>query len=141
MFLLRLYQLKTMQHQQLRSGFKRTINWNKYEPKFSTERYNQYLDFLIDPSFQAVNRLFVLPFENEDDRKVHTEYYFSEVEIKDYNVMTDGKNIFDQTIRSNMKTYDNIKKLEQVKMMITQLVVCWIIRKQQTLDAELKAMQ
>ena len=40
-----------------------------------------------------------------------------------------------------MKTYDNIKKLEQVKMMIIQLVVCQIIRKQQTLDAELKAMQ
>ena len=82
------------------------------------------MDFLIDPSFQAVNRLFVLPFENEDDRKVHTEYYFSEVEIKDYNVVIDEKNIFDQTIKSNMKTYNNIKKLEQVKMMIIQLVVC-----------------
>ena len=82
------------------------------------------MDFLIDPSFQAVNRLFVLPFENEGGRKVHTEYYFSEVEIKDYNVVIDEKNIFDQTIKSNMKTYDNIKKLEQVKMMIIQLVVC-----------------
>ena len=48
--------------QQLKSGFKRTINWNKNEPKVSPERRNQYLNFLIDPSFQGVNRLFVLSF-------------------------------------------------------------------------------
>ena len=77
--------------QQLKSGFKRTINWNKYQPKVSPERRNQYLDFLIDPSFQGVNRLFVLSFENEEDRKVHTGYYLPKVEIKDYNVMIDGK--------------------------------------------------
>ena len=48
--------------EQLKSGFKRTINWNKYQSKISTEAQNQYLDFLINPSFQRVNRLFVLPF-------------------------------------------------------------------------------
>ena len=37
--------------QQLKSGFKRTINWNKYQPKVSTKVPKQYLDFLIDPSF------------------------------------------------------------------------------------------
>ena len=79
--------------QQLKSGFKRTINWNKYKPKVSPERQNQYLDFLIDPSFQEVNKLFVLSFQNEEERKVHTEYYLSKVEIKD-NVMIDGKNFF-----------------------------------------------
>ena len=46
--------------EQLKSCFKRTINWNKYQTKVST--INQYLDFLIDPSFQGVNRLFVLSF-------------------------------------------------------------------------------
>ena len=51
--------------EQLKSGFKRTINWNNYQTKISTKRQNQYLDFLIDPSFQGVNRLFVLSFENE----------------------------------------------------------------------------
>ena len=92
---------------QLKSGFKRTINWNKYQSKVSTERQNQYLDFLIDPifnqylhllidflSFQGVNRLFVLLFENEGNRKVQTEYYLPKVELKDYNVITDGKNFF-----------------------------------------------
>ena len=44
--------------EQIRSGFKRTINWNKYQPKVSPEWQNQYLD-LIDPSFQGVNRLFI----------------------------------------------------------------------------------
>ena len=52
--------------QQLKAGFKRTINWNKYQSKKSTKAQNRYLDFLISPSFQGVNRLFVLSFENED---------------------------------------------------------------------------
>ena len=42
---------------QLKSGFKRTINWNTYQSERSTERRNPYLDYLIDPSFQGVNRL------------------------------------------------------------------------------------
>ena len=53
----------------LKSGFKRTINWNKYEPKVTVEQQNQYLDFLINPSFQGVNKFFVLSFEDNDGRK------------------------------------------------------------------------
>ena len=95
-------------HEQLKSCFKRTINWNKYQLKISPERQNQYLDFLIDPRFQGVNRLFVLSFENENDRTVHTKYYLSNVEIKDYNVMIDGKNFFDQPVKSSVRKYDKI---------------------------------
>ena len=84
--------------QQLKSGFKRTINWNKYQTKVSTERVNKYLDFLIGPSFQGVNRFFVLSFENEGDRKVHTGYYLPKAEIKYYYVMIDGKIFLDQNI-------------------------------------------
>ena len=51
--------------EQLKSGFKRTINWNRYQPKVSTERPNQYLDFLIGISFLGVNTLFVLSFGAE----------------------------------------------------------------------------
>ena len=50
--------------QKLKLGFTRKINWNKYQTKVSTEGENQYLDFLIDPSFQGVNRFFNLSFEN-----------------------------------------------------------------------------
>ena len=45
---------------------------------------NPYLDYLIDPSFQEVNRLFVLSVENTTDRTVHTQIYFQTVEVKDY---------------------------------------------------------
>ena len=51
-------------------------------------------------------------FENEDDRKIHTAYYLPKVEIKDCNVMIDGKNVFDQPVKYKMRTYDNIRKIE-----------------------------
>ena len=50
--------------QQLKSVFKWKVNWNKYQSKKLTKRQNQYLDFLISPSFQRANSLFVLYFEN-----------------------------------------------------------------------------
>ena len=77
--------------QQLKSGFKRTINWNKYLSKVTIQAPCKYLGYLIDPSFQGVNRSFVLSFESNADRTAHTKYYLPTVEIKDYNVMTDGK--------------------------------------------------
>ena len=80
--------------EQLKSGFKKTINWNKYQPQVSPERQNQYLDFLVDPSFQGVNRFFVLLFENEAQRISNKRYYLSTVEIKNYSVMIDGQKTF-----------------------------------------------
>ena len=65
---------------------------------------------LADPSFQGVNRLFVLSFESEDDRRSHSNYYLPKVEVKDYNVMIDGKNLFDQPKNNDIKTYENITK-------------------------------
>ena len=97
--------------QQLNSGFKTTINWNKYESNVKTFARNRYLNNLINPSFQVVNRLLVLSFENEDERKSQSTYYLPKVEIKDYNVMIDSKNFFDQPINSMAKTYENIRKI------------------------------
>ena len=54
-----------------------------------------YLDYLIDPSFQGVNRLFVSSFGNTTDRTLHTKYYLPTIEVKDYNVIIDGQNVFD----------------------------------------------
>ena len=48
--------------EQLKPGFKRTINWNKYQPNVWPEGQNKYLDLLNDPSFQEVNRPFALSF-------------------------------------------------------------------------------
>ena len=85
--------------QQLKSGFRRTISWNKYQLKISTERPNEYLDYLIDPSFQGINRLFVLSSEDNAHRTKHTGYFLLKIEIKDHNVF------FDQPVKSDPRTY------------------------------------
>ena len=76
---------------QLKHGFKRTINWNKYIAKPELLAQNTNLNYLIEPSVQGVNRLFVLAFENDDQRTSNKRYYIPNVKIKDYNVMIDGK--------------------------------------------------
>ena len=97
--------------EQLKSSFKRTINWNKYQPKVSVQALNPYLDLLINPSFQGVNRLFDLLFEGKDNRIVNTKYYLPTVEINYYNVMIDGQNFFDQRVKNNLITHDDIRKI------------------------------
>ena len=77
--------------EQIKSGLKRTINWNKYEPKVTIQERNRYLDLLINPSFKGVNRLFVLSFQNNNGRTNYTRYYLPLVEMKDYNVVVDGR--------------------------------------------------
>ena len=77
---------------QLKSGFKRTIIWNKYLSKPEPLLQNPNLNHLIEPSFQGVNRHFVLAFENDAKRTSNKKYYIPNVEIKDYNVMIDAKN-------------------------------------------------
>ena len=51
---------------QLESRFKRITNWSKYQYKIREQTQNQYLDFLTDPNFQGVNRLFALSYEDKD---------------------------------------------------------------------------
>ena len=60
---------------------------------------------------QGVNKPFVLSFENTTGRTVHTKYYLPTVEIEDYNLTIDGQNIFDQPLKNNLRTYDNIRKI------------------------------
>ena len=51
--------------QQLKSGFKRMINWNKYQSKVTTETRNEYLDYLVDQNFEGISKIFVLRFWNK----------------------------------------------------------------------------
>ena len=67
---------------QLESGFKKTINWNKYQSKQIDQEQNRDFDYLNDSITQVVSRLFVLLFENRTDRTVHTGYYIPKVETK-----------------------------------------------------------
>ena len=65
----------------------------------------QYLDFLIDPSFQVVNWLFVLSFENEAQRISYKRYYLPTREIEDFNVRIDRQNFFDHPVRNDLITW------------------------------------
>ena len=98
--------------QQLKSGFKPTINWHKYNSKSETLNVpNPYLDFLINPSFLGVNRLFVLPFNALQNRTGYSRYYLPTAKKEDYHVMIDGRNFFDQSIKNDIKTYESIRKI------------------------------
>ena len=95
---------------QLKSGSKRTISWNKYVSKFKLLARNRNINHLIEPSYQGENKLFVLAFEYDTQRTSNKRYCIPNVEIEDYNVIVDGKNFFDQPIKNNKVTYENIRK-------------------------------
>ena len=94
--------------EQLKSGFIITIKWNKYISQMSNQNKNNNLNYLIDPTFSNVNRLFVLSFENEDDRTSYYKYYMPNVEIKDYNIRIDGNAFFKLPIKNIEVTYEKI---------------------------------
>ena len=141
--------------QQLKSGFKRVINWNKYLSKPELLRRNPNLNYLIEPSFQGVNRFFVLALENDAQRTSYSGYYLQNVEIKDYNIMINGENFFDQPIKNNKVTYENIRKiatgqgddnttgclLDYSYFMDTYKMIVVDLSKQQVLDADPRAIQ
>ena len=78
--------------QQLKLGFKKVINWNKYLSKLELLAQNPNLSHLVEPSFQGVNRLFILAFENDDHRSSTRRYNLPTVEIKHYNIMINAEN-------------------------------------------------
>ena len=66
---------------------------------------------MTDPTFTKVNRLFVLSFENEDDRTSFSKYYQPNVQIKDFNVLINGKSFFDMPIKNEQETYKQITEI------------------------------
>ena len=86
---------------QLKSDFKRTLNWNKYMAKPELLRRNPNLNHLVEPSFQAVNRRFALAFEKDAQRKSSKIYYLPNVKIKDCNGMIDGETFSDRPMKNN----------------------------------------
>ena len=61
--------------EQLRTGFKRTITWNKERSEMTNQTKNNKLNYLINPTFCKVNRFFVLSLENENDITSFSKYY------------------------------------------------------------------
>ena len=66
---------------------------------------------MVEPRFKGVNRLFVLAFEYEAQRISHSSYYLTNVELNDYNIMINEEKIFDQPVKDNNVTYENIRKV------------------------------
>ena len=97
---------------QLKSGFKRTIKRNKYRSEMTNQTQTNNFNYLIDPTFNKINSLFVLSFENEEDRISFSKYYTPEVEIKDFNVLIHGKIFFDVSVKKK-EAYENIIEISK----------------------------
>ena len=85
----------------LKSGFTREIEG-------TTEAINNNLNILIDPTFTNVNRLFVLAYQNADDRKLFSQFFLPRVILKDYNVITDKLAFFNLSMKTEEEAYEKI---------------------------------
>ena len=89
--------------EQLKSGFKRTIKWNKYRSQITVWSNNNNLNYLIDPTFTNLKRLFVLSFARVnalDDRDSFSDYYVPNIKTKNFNVLIGGKSFFDLSVKN-----------------------------------------
>ena len=103
---------------QLNEGFKRSVYWNSYETKpAKVIEQGKNIYELLNASFQGVKRLFVLAYfiadggNDEAGIKSNKKYFLPRGEIKNYNVLIDGRNFYDQPINDLIKQYDEIRKV------------------------------
>ena len=103
---------------QLNEGFKRSVYWNSYETKpAKVIEKGKNLYELLNASFQGVKRLFVLAYfiadggNDEAGIKSNKKYFLPRGEIKNYNVLIDGRNFYDQPINDLIKQYDEVRKV------------------------------
>ena len=102
--------------EQLKSGSKRTIKWNKYRSQMAIQPQNNDLNYLLDRTFTNVNRLFVLSFQRiagennttKDYRYYFSHYFIANIKIKDFNVLIDGKIFFDLPVKNKEEAYEKI---------------------------------
>ena len=122
-------------NQLLDTEIKRTVYWNEYKSKIETitQAYNDnnYKRTLLDTAIPGVNRLFVAGFNDYDatadgnaepqnsintpaykvERNGFTKYFLPRVDIKDYSVLIDGRNFYDQNISDDFKKYEEVRKV------------------------------
>ena len=92
----------------LKSGFKREIIWNKYRSQMTTEAVNNNLNIVIDPTFTNVNILFILAYQNADDRQSFSQFYLPKVLVKDFNVIINKLAFSDLPIKAEEEAYEKI---------------------------------
>ena len=100
---------------QQNKGFQRTIYWNEYKTKEQNEDANnsvfKYIN--LDPSFQGVNRLFVMAYsrvDNQSNRDSLQKFYLPRIDLQKYNAIIDGRNFYDNPIESDIEKYRELKK-------------------------------
>ena len=102
--------------EQQNKGFQRSIYWNKYKTKEQTENADanavKYIN--LDPSFQGVNRLFIMAYNRangQPTRNGQQKYYLPRIDLEKYNVIIDGRNFYDNPIESDIEKYRELKKV------------------------------
>ena len=103
--------------EQQNKGFQRSIYWNEYKTKEQEEAGNanatKYIN--LDPSFQGVNRLFLMAYsranDNQATRNGQRKYYLPRIDLKKYNVIINERNFYDNSIESNTEKYRELKKV------------------------------
>ena len=107
---------KDFQNKQQHKGFQRSIYWNEYKTKGQEEAGNadatKYIN--LDPSFQGVNRLFVMAYDRADANRAtrdgRRKYYLPRIDFKKYNVIIDGRNFYDNPIENDTEKCKELKK-------------------------------
>ena len=102
--------------EQQNKGFQRSIYWNEYKTKEINENVDadvfKYIN--LDPSFQGVNRLFVMAYNRangQPTRNGQQKYYLPRIDLEKYNVIIDGRNFYDNPIESDIEKYRELKKV------------------------------
>ena len=102
--------------EQQNKGFQRSIYWNEDITKEINENAdaNVFKYINLDPSFQGVNRLFVMAYNRANDqptRNGQQKYYLPRIDLEKYNVIIDGRNFYDNPIESDIEKYRELKKV------------------------------
>ena len=102
--------------EQQNKGFQRSIYWNEYKTKEINENAdaNVFKYINLDPSFQGVNRLFVMAYNRangQPTRNGQQKYYLPRIDLEKYNVIIDGRNFCDNPIESDIEKYRELKKV------------------------------
>ena len=118
----------------LGEGLKRAVYWNKYKvidnkvAETSAVNREKYIREFLDSSYQGVKRLFVLAYDNtasndQVSNDSYKKYFLPRVKAENYSIEYDGRIFYDQPIDDSMKQYDEMRKNQQDKVMIIQLVL------------------
>ena len=107
--------------EQQNKGFRRSIYWNEYKTKelvIEDDEANNFKYIALDPSFQGINRLFILAYnklaaanDNQFNRNSKRVYYLPRNDLKKYNVIIDRRHFYDNPIESDIVKYRELKKV------------------------------